>query len=206
MKKALLFFIITLYSAITYCQKAIPNEFIALGVGQSKHGTGDIKGIAFNTFYQKKLRKNLSLVVTFGGTLHDDSRELFYASPTGEDIDGSIRYVTGGIQSTVGINYSFIQTFRSDFYVGLNALFRYQATSYYDVVTILYPIVTDLPIPVIYFENLSPARTFTVGGTTRLGYNYLLNNRFVLGIYGDFQIDFNGDVLSQIGILIGKRL
>lgn len=124
---------------------------------------------------------------------------------SGKIIDGSVRYVTAGIQSTLGINYNFVQTLQSEFYLGLNSLFRYQATSYFDDLATYYPIVTGLPMPVNSFINSTPARTFAVGGTIRLGYNYTTQKNILFGVFGDFQIDTNGDVLSQLALTVGKR-
>ena len=73
------------------------------------------------------------------------------------------------------------------------------------MVTVLYPIITGLPIPVIYFENETPARTLAVGGTIRIGYNYTNKRSILFGILGDFQMDTNGDVLSLIAFTVGKR-
>ena len=119
-------FVIPAFSQLTTSS----SQFIGLDIGKSKHGSGDIQGVAFNTIYSKRFRKNLSWVATFGGTLHDDSNELLFTDPDGKSIDGSIRYTTGGIQSTLGVNYSFVQTPRSELFLGINSLFRYQSTSY----------------------------------------------------------------------------
>jgi hypothetical protein len=206
MKNTFLFFISISLSTLTFCQKATNfKEFLGISVGRSKHGTGDINGFAFNSEYSKQFRRKLSWSATFGGTLHDGSRDLFFTAPNGNNVDGSIRYTTGGIQSTIGINYNIIQKSHGELFLRINSLFRYQSTSYYDIVTILYPPITGLPIPVVYFENMSPARTFAVGGTGQVGYNYTMANRIVLRLFGDFQVDSNGDVLSQIGLAIGKR-
>lgn len=206
MKKIFFGFLSLLLISNAFCQlETFPSQFIGLNIGKSKHGSGDIQGVAFNTVYSKSFHKKLSWVATFGGTLHDDSKELIFTDPNGNIVDGSIRYTTGGIQSTFGVNYSFIQTKRNEVYLGLNSLFRYQSTSYYDVITVLYPIITGLSIPVIYFENLTPARTFAVGGTIRLGYNYTNKKNILFGIFGDFQMDTNGDVLSQLALTVGKR-
>lgn len=181
-------------------------EFIGLSFGRSFHGTGDLRGVAFNSVYSKEFGKKYSWVATIGGTLHDGEWDLFYDSPgTGERIDGSIRYTTGGIQSTFGVNYNLIQFQRSAIYLGLNALLRYQSTSYYDGVVITYPPVTGYPIPLINFVNLTPARTIAVGGTLKIGYNYATTKNILFGILGEFQIDTNGDALNQIGLIVGKR-
>lgn len=206
MRKPLLIFVFIFFVCTGFSQlKFNPNQFIGLSGGRSKHGTGDIRGVAFNTVYTKRFRKKISLSATVGGTLHDDSEVLFFTDSDGNTVDGSIRYTTGGIQSTFGVNYNFVQNRQNELYLGLNSLVRYQATSYYDDVSIIYPIVTGLPFPVISFINKTPARTFAVGGTIRAGYNYTTRKQIVFGIFGDFQMDTNGDVLSQLSLIAGKR-
>ena len=100
MKKLLLlgsfiiFFIIAAFSQV----KSNPKQFIGLNIGRSINGTGDMRGIAYNTVFTKKFRKRFSWIVTFGGTLHDGSSDLFFTDPNGGgEVDGSIRYTTGGI-------------------------------------------------------------------------------------------------------------
>lgn len=198
----IIFSILTAFGQV----ETTPNQFIGLNIGRSIHGTGDMRGIAYHTVYSKRFRKKLSWTATFGGTLHDGSVELFFPdSDRGGEVDGSIRYTTGGIQSTFGVRYGILQTSKNEIYVGLHALVRYQSTSYYDDVKIIYPIVTGLPIPVISFINNTPARTFAIGGSTRLGYNYTTDKNLLFGILGEFQMDSNGDVLSQLGLIVGKR-
>jgi hypothetical protein len=181
------------------------DQFLGISILRSKHGTGDINGISFNSEYSKKINKRFSLIATFGGTLHDGSRVLIYQSSSGQTIDGSIRYTTGGIQTSFGLGYDFIQTSHHVFQVRLSPLLRYQSTSYYDVVTILYPIITGLSIPVLYFENLTPARTFAIGAIGHIGYNFIPKNRNVFRFFGEFQLDSNGDVLKGFGIALGRK-
>lgn len=45
------FFVIPSFSQV----KTNPDEFIGFSIGRSKHGTGDIRGVAFNTIYSKKI-------------------------------------------------------------------------------------------------------------------------------------------------------
>ena len=197
-----LFFIVTAFSQI----KSNPKQFIGLNIGGSINGTGDMRGITYNTVYTKKFRNRFSWIATFGGTLHDGSSYLFFTDPSGgREVDGSIRYTTGGIQSTIGANYNFVQTTKNEIYLGFSALFRYQSTSYYDDLSIYFPALTGLPIPVISFIHSTPARTFAIGGGIRLGYNYITQKNILFGILGEFQMDSNGDALTQLGLMVGKR-
>ena len=206
LKKIGLIYLFGIISIISLGQSQnLPNNLLQLNFNTSKHGTGDIRGVAFNSGYSYFFSKKYCWIVEVGGTLHDGSRPLFYTAPNGNTIDGSIRYTTGGIQSKAGIGYNFIRTPKHNFHAALSSLLRYQSSSYYDDVTILFPAGTGLPVPVVYFENKTPARTFAIGGSISLSYNYTLKNRISLGMIGSFQTDSNGDALSQIGLAIGKR-
>ncbi|MBC8111906.1 MAG: hypothetical protein H7Y04_12670 [Verrucomicrobia bacterium] len=207
MKKALLSLVGILWFTFAFGQNfdRPKNQFLGISMSRSKHGTGDIAGISFNTEYSRNIRKRISMIVTFGGTLHDGSKSLIYSSPSGETIDGSIRYTTGGIQTSFGIGYDFIQTLHHAFQVRLSPLLRYQSTSYYDVLTILFPPITGLPIPVVYFENLTPARTFAIGAMGHTSYNFTPKNRNIFRLFGEFQLDSNGDVISGLGVSWGMK-
>ena len=98
-KKIILFTLSPLFAIISFGQiKSNPKQFIGLNIGRSINGTGDMRGVTYNTVYSKKFRKKLYWIATFGGTLHDGSSDLFFTDPNGGgEVDGSIRYTTGGI-------------------------------------------------------------------------------------------------------------
>ncbi|MEO6684048.1 MAG: hypothetical protein ABIN48_14595 [Ginsengibacter sp.] len=109
------------------------------------------------------------------------------------------------MQATLGLNYNLIQTQKSEIYIGLSSLLRYQSASYYDAIGVICPFVTGFPYPVVSLQNKTPARTFAAGGTIRLGYKYTNKKNILFGMFGNFQMDTNSDVLSQIALTIGKR-
>jgi hypothetical protein len=177
-----------------------------LSFGKSKHFSGDIPGIVFTTEYSKKIKKLLSYSIGLSGTIHDGEDRLFFNAPVnGELINGSIRYVTSGVQIAGHLGYHFINTKRSDLQFKLGPLIRYQSSSLANVTTVIYPIVTGLPIPVIYFGHYEPQKMLMVGGSMQLRYDYTINRKITLGIFGGFQIDSNEDNIAQVSLSVGRR-
>lgn len=173
--------------------------------GKSFHGTGDMKGISFNTEYQQYFKKKISWSLGLGGTIHDGSFPVFFTDPSGNNIDGSIRYVTAGVQVFSHLGYSILKTNEHQFQIRFGGLIRYQSSSYYDDVTVLYPIATGLPVPVNIFQNSTPQKTFAFGGSGQILYNYTLKGNIVVGILTGIQTDTNGDTITQLSIIIGKK-
>lgn len=198
------FFLIT---SILFAQNEsnLPKQFLQFTAGRSTHGTGDVRGLSFNSVYSNFFKKRFSWIAEVGGSLHDGNRALFFTAPNGEFIDGSIRYTTGGIQSSLGIGYSAIKTSEHEIQVRLSSLFRYQSSSYYDDVTVLYPAATGLPFPVIIFNNKTPQRTFAFGGIGAIAYNYTIKNKMTFGLLAGIQTDTNGDTITQLLFSVGKR-
>lgn len=195
-----LFFPFILFSQTKFS----PNQ-IQVTAGRSTHGTRDMRGIIFITEYTNYFKKSLFWTIALGGTIHDGSRPLFFNDAYGNAIDGSIRYTTAGVQATSHLGYSFIKTSRHELGIKVGALLRYQSSSYYDRVSISYPLATGLPIPVITFDNTTPQRTYAFGGSAQILYNYSINKAISLGIQAGFQTDTNGDTITQAAFTIGKR-
>ncbi|TXD53501.1 MULTISPECIES: hypothetical protein [unclassified Polaribacter] len=169
----------------------------------SRHGTGDLNGISFSSNYIKPIKKNLSYLITIGGSTHQGKNELIY-NLNGKDIDGSILYTTSGIQLGFGLDYNLIKIKKHKFNVRLIPFIRYQSTSIPDVSTILYPPITELPLPVIYFEQFRPSETIAAGLESNLIYNLTLFNTVSLNLIASFQFDTNGDTLRGLGIGLVK--
>jgi hypothetical protein len=186
-------------------EKTPASHFLGVGLAKSKHGLGDVSGLAFNTELSWRQHKSIYWTATVGGSIHDGEKALLYTAPAGNTVDGSIRHTTAGVQASWGPGYQFFKHTRHEAGLNLGVLLRYQSTSYFDVVTILYPPITGLPIPVVYFENLTPARSFALGGKGGISYSFITRRNLVFRLSGEFQIDTNGDVLSQTGLTFGKR-
>jgi hypothetical protein len=203
MNKLFIFF--TLVPFFVVAQNKFPHRHIQVSGGTSFNGTGDIRGISFNSGYSKYFKKKACLIGEIGGTLHDGEWPLFFTAPNGEIIDGSIRYTTGGIQASAGIGYSAVRTSEHEVQLRLSSLLRYQSSSYYDDVSILYPAATGLTFPVIVFNNKTPQRTFAVGGIGAVAYNYTIKNKITIGLLAGLQTDTNGDTITQLLFSIGRR-
>ncbi len=148
-------------------------------IGRSLHVTGDMRGLIFNTEYSKILKKRLSGIVGVGGTIHDGVLPNYFTYPDGREIDGSIRYTTAGIQSKIEIGYNLMKTNKQGLQIRAGAVLRYQTSSYYDDVSILYPAAgTGVPFPVIVFNNRTPQRTFAAGGTAEIFFNQAIHQKF----------------------------
>lgn len=202
-KLILLLLLITSFSL--FSQTKLPKQQFEIIAGRSTHGTGDLRGLIFISEYSKYFTKKLSWTAALGGTIHDGSLPLFFNDPGSQSIDGSIRYTTAGVQTAGYLGYSFIRTNRHEVQVRAGALLRYQSSSYYNEVSVLYPLATGLAIPVNYFVNTTPQRTFAFGGSSELLYSYTFKKEISLGVLAGLQTDTNGDTITQTALTIGKR-
>jgi hypothetical protein len=179
---------------------------ISVSAGISLNGTGDTKGLIYSTEYSKYIKKSKFLWSTsFGGTIHDGSFPILYEYPTGVQNDGSVNYTIAGFQTAFYIGKNFLRNDSKEFIVKIGAVARYQSSSYWDVLNVLYPPLTGLPYPVVVFENSTPQKTVAIGVSSQIGYSVVISNNFTLGIIGGFQFDTQGDNLSYLTVKFGKR-
>ncbi|HEX7847439.1 MAG TPA: hypothetical protein VF476_16675 [Chitinophagaceae bacterium] len=179
-------------------------NYLQVSAGRSSNGTGDLRGIIFSTQYGKHFKKKLLWNVFFSGTIHDGSYPLKFTVGTRE-VDGSIRYTTGGLQLGGGIGYSILKKSSHEILAKANCLFRYQSSSYPDYYQIDYPAGTGLPYPVILYSHSTPQRTYTVGGEAQLQYNYVIKEKWSIGIIGGVQTDTDGNTITQISLAGGIK-
>jgi len=203
--KTLLFLTLLFISKTLTAQIKLPEHAIEIIAGRSTHSTGDNKGASFAVVYEKYFRKKLSWTIELGSTIHDGSFPLFYTDPSGHILDGSYRYTTAGFQIAGHAGYSFIRSSRHEFQLRAGGLVRLQSSSYFDELGVLYPIATGLSIPVTYFVNTTPQRTYAAGASCQLQYNYTFRNRLQLGTLAGFQMDTNGDNISHLSVMVGRR-
>ncbi len=176
-----------------------------LFIGRSIHGTGDMRGWILVTEYVKNYKKRLSWIVGVGGTIHDGVFSNYFTAPNGSEVDGSIRYTTAGFQATNHIGYDLLKTDENRLQIRAGALLRYQSSSYYDYIEISYPPITGLPIPVVIFNNTTPQRTFAVGGSAEIFYNYSITPKILIGVLAGLQTDTNGDTITKLSLSVGRR-
>ena len=172
---------------------------LELNITGSKHGSGDLLGFNYNINFVKPMKNNFSYVISVGGSTHQRKNELFF-TVNGRENDGSILYVTSGFQVGYGLDYKFINSEIHKFGIRLTGFARYQSTSLPDAVTTLYPPLTSVTFPVIYFEQSSPSQTFALGLDINLIYNIKIYKSISLNLLGSFQFDTNGDNIIGLGL------
>ncbi len=200
-----IFFVFLGFTIFSQERSKFPKRLLQLQFGYSRLSTGDMNGVYSLLEYGKYFRKKIKWAVSFGCTIHDGKLELDYTDPGGRNYDGSIRYTTAGLQTTGSIGYSIFYNYQHEIEVRIGVLLRYQSSSYFDEVIILYPPATNLPFPVSVFNNLSPQRSINVGSSVQLSYKYSIASNITLGLAGGFQADTNGDIVSQISLALGRR-
>jgi hypothetical protein len=209
MKKYQILALSLLFLSITNAQEELnkKNAIALFNFGRSFNGTGDIWGFQYGLTYAKYFgEKKTYWSIGFEGTLHDDEQiDYFFVDDQGNNRDGKSRYVTSGLQLIGGIGYQFIKSSRHDLGLSVGSLLRYQSSSIPDVVTTLFPALTNLPSPVQIVEFREPFRTLSLGAVLKLNYYYKFENDFILGLTGGFQTDTNGDTISYISLGVGKR-
>lgn len=197
-----------LIMSITVANAFSQNENIHIAVGRSFHGTGDFRGISFSTNYERFFKnKAFSGTYSFGGTIHDGDFPIYYNYPAGETTDGSIRYTTAGLQIGYYLGYNFIKKVdcaKLQFKIG--GIARYQTSSYYDDVAVLYGALTNIPFPVVVIRNFTPSRTYAVGLNPQISFSHIAGKKYFFGIKGDFQFDTNEDNIASLSLMIGRNL
>jgi len=200
-----LFSFLILFPLFAPAQKAFVQRHIQVSAGTSFNGTGDISGFAFNAEYGQYFKKKFSWNAGMGGTVHDKVEPVFYTNQSGELIDASVRATIAGFQVTGFVSYSIIRDKKHDFLLGIGPVVRYQSSSYWDFLGVFPPAGTGLPFTVISFINITPQRTFAIGGTGQIGYYYTINRKISLGIAGRLHLDSNGDILRNALLSLGRR-
>ncbi len=179
--------------------------FLEASFGRSIHGSGDTPGYHYGFAYGQEFSRKLFWQIGFEGTLNDSPDFLLtYQDPQGKVHDASLHTVTAGFQIVPGIKYNFVQSDYHQFGISVLSVFRYQATSLSDFYITLYPALTNLPVPVRDITRIEPGRTFAVGGSLRVNYQYNFGKDFFVGVMGAFQIDTNGDTLPHYSLRFGK--
>jgi len=201
----LLFFIFINGKLLSQHNSELLNNSLQLDIARSKHGTGDSPGFIMNAEYKKYFRQRLSFSIGLGATINDGSVPIFYTDQNGNNIDASIRYNTDGLQLSSKLGISFIKNTDNDFGFQIGPLLRYQSSSYYDELNVLFPLLTGLPFPVTATINNSPQKTYSLGGLAQLYYNHAINDKVYIGVSIGLQTDTNGDTIKQAGLACGMK-
>lgn len=201
--------LLVLFSSFLKAQEknAMPRDLLQFTFGGSFNGTGDIYGLQYGVAYLQNLQKgNFYWGVGFEGTSHSDEElDYFFEDELGNNLDGKSRYVVSGVQLTATIGYSVRCNRQNLLRFGVGPLVRYQASSIPDQETILFPAITDFPVPVKISTFTGPMETIAVGAQVKIQYNYVLRKNFLLGVVGGLQIDTNADTISHLSLAMGKK-
>lgn len=187
--------------------KNLPTQSVRFNIGKSTHGTDDLRGVSFGMAYTRYIKKKLSLEYHFKGTIHDgQDTYLLFLNNTLEQ-DGSLRMTTAGFQIGSLIRYSPIRSAHHEFTIAAGPYGRFQSSSLGDngyAARFPQPGST-YPRIQITFDNDAPQRRYTVGYMAELSYNFTIKKGLFTGINAAFQNDNNGDAITHLGLMIGKR-
>lgn len=209
MKAIYLFFLFYCISIFCLSQKnVLPKRSLRFNIGESTHGTGDLKGISFGGAYTHYLKKKTSIEYHFKGTIHD-GQDNYAFTRNGTTYTSNIRENTAGFQVGSLFRYSLIRTKQHEFITAVGVIGRYQSSSLGDNgYGVAYPAGLGLPNdPRIFFvfDNTFPQRLYTIGYMAELSYNYTFNHNWLIGVNAAFQNDNNADAITHLGFMIGKR-
>ncbi len=195
-------FFLTVITAIGQLDK---KKSINLLFGYGIHGTGDLRGYQYGVNYCSDFGKRWAWVAEVGGSLHDaPDTQLIYEDPMGNEVDGTLHFVNGGLQAGFGIDFAAIKNGKHRLGVVILPFVRYQVTSIMDFMGTFFSGGEELPIPVRVLTRIEPARTVSIGSALRLEYKYSFGNNYSFGIGANFQTDTNGDSILGSLFSFGK--
>lgn len=170
--------------------------------GYSTHGTGDMLGGAGAVGYEENFARFFSLRAQVGVTLHG-RWALGAPTLTQQYTSGTPYFTTTGVQ-VAGLAVFHVTGFTKQYLnVIVGPLVRYQMTSYPDS----YGYWTPTPLYPNGFYTFGKTDAQTVA----LGYRVVLESQLVqtpklsFGIQAGFQNDTEGDVLTNLGVVIRRK-
>ncbi|TLV02237.1 hypothetical protein FEN17_00935 [Dyadobacter luticola] len=183
-----------------------PGRMLAVNIGTSKAGTGDMRGLVLGVEYEKRFRPKLSWSSELGMTIHDGEDLLIVTTDDGGQQDLSYRYTTAGAQLSGKLGWHFAKSEHIDVGLKLGGLVRYQSSSVASERAVLFPLATGYPLPLTINRNFDPQRTVSVGGVFQLFARYTFNKTWSLGALTGLQVDTNGDAFfPSLSLNIGRR-
>lgn len=185
---------------------ALSSKFVGISGGRSTHGTGDMVGVSQRVTYGQYFRKKLFWFSAIGADIHDGENLITTTQEDGTVLDHSFRYTSGAIQITGGAGWSFLRTRKSELGVKVSGILRYQSSSYFDELAIIYDPKNIGPYPATFILNTSPQRTYAIGTGPEAFYQQVIFKSIFAGLSAGFQVDTNGDVLTNISLSIGKKI
>jgi len=208
MKKNILLILIICCVSTCFSQTIqLPKKSVQFNIDKSKHGSGDMNGISLGLTYTRYIKKKLSIDFNFKSTIHDGQDTFLLLLNNAVIQDGSVRKTTAGFQFGSMIRYSLMRSPSHEFLIGLGIYGRFQSSSLGDNgYTVSFPQPGNINQPIlIAFDNETPQRIYTIGYMTQVSYNYTFKKGLFAGINAGFQNDSNADIITHLGLMIGKR-
>jgi len=200
--KQLIFFFLSNFCCLhVYSQ----TKSLLLQIGKGTHGTGDMKGFYFDAAYQQSIQKKTFYLIGVGATIHDRSETVFYNNNSGVLQSSTYRANASGFQLFAQYGIHLIQSKWLNVGVKAGPLLRFQSSTYYDELGKYYPILTNFPFVLYDVVHTSPLRTYTIGGVADLFVQHHLNKKIVIGANLGLQSDSNGDLITRLGVSIGRN-
>ncbi|MBC7947792.1 MAG: hypothetical protein H7Y42_07930 [Chitinophagaceae bacterium] len=208
MKTLYLAVLIIFISSFSNSQAQLPTRSIQVMGGYSGHGSGDLKGIVFGADFLKYKTNRFFLDYNLRGTINYGEETIIVNNTiTGTTTDASIRFTTAGVQLGLNAGYSLVRSKRHEFAVLLGGFGRFQSASNgSDGYSLYGPQATGQPTILVGYDNRTPQNTIAAGAVLQLNYNYTINNKCYIGISPGFQTDTNGDAVTTVALVVGRRL
>lgn len=192
---ALFFLFVSLAAA------AQPKRHLAFDLAPSLHGSGDLLGPFVNIEYGKYVNRRSQWTVNFGTSIHS-SEETVLVNTGGSTRDASYRRVTAGLQLGLQFWAAPVRSVRHELAVGLGPLVRYQSSNASGGYSLY---LLPGSGPAFSFYNNEPQNIFSVGYQFGLAYAYTFRKGFLLGLKAGLQNDTNADIMTHVGLRMGKR-
>jgi len=193
-------------SFFAFSQNNPPKGRFQLGLGYSTHGSGDMDGVSFFTEYGKYTGKRFEYGLNIKSTIHWDEFNVLVSRPDGTVRDASFRYSSAGLQVGPFIGYHLLQAKHHQLMIQGGAFARFQNSTYPSSYSFYIDFTTNPPRPVFEFWHEEKQNIFTAGYSVDLSYDFITNKKLMLGVKAGFQNDTNGDVITQVCLVVGRKI
>lgn len=200
----LLAFICFIFSSV-HAQRRVREGFASGALGYSRHGTGDMPGVAFMAELGRDLGRHTEWAVNLKATIHGDAETVILTDPQGNRSDRSFRYNNAGLQFGAQVGYKLVDRLHHAFRVQAGGIFRYQNSTYPDSYNFYINNSDAVPRPSFEFFQITPQNTFSPGYSFGLSYQYITDRKLFFGLNIGLQNDTQGDMIYMAMIQVGKR-
>ena len=182
------------------------SDALLLSGGKSWHGTGDFDGVIAGVDYVYTFHKRLDLSTGLVTTIHWGRDRDFnsYSTNTSRQ-DRQLRFTVAGLQLAPVLNFTLLYTSVIQLKIGAGPMLRFQSSAYPDIYA-SYQDPSVFPEPFYTLDYREKQNIITAGYTVNAIVTAHVSPKFLTGLKASFQNDTNGDVITSISLLIGKRL